>query len=163
MAGEWGADETEQAASSVQQRGTARPVRDDRDDEDEARGRAGRGERPPRSPRASRSEAQRDKRRQAEEDPLSKVWEGEALRDFEASGFAGAEDVDGEEADSLEHDERTEAAEDVLATASEAQEAAAAAARKTEAADLTIPGAIGPETHIYGHTAIHLYMRQPAS
>lgn len=28
-------------------------------------------------------------------------------------------------------------------------------------ADLTIPGAIGPETHFYGSTAVHLYMRQP--
>lgn len=27
--------------------------------------------------------------------------------------------------------------------------------------DLTIPGALGPETHAYGTTAVHLYMRDP--
>lgn len=27
--------------------------------------------------------------------------------------------------------------------------------------DLTIPGALGPETHDYGSTAVHLYMRDP--
>ncbi|MGE3109944.1 MAG: 16S rRNA (guanine(966)-N(2))-methyltransferase RsmD [Phycisphaerales bacterium] len=26
--------------------------------------------------------------------------------------------------------------------------------------DLSIPGAVGPETHVYGNTAIHLYMKQ---
>ncbi len=29
-----------------------------------------------------------------------------------------------------------------------------------QAHDLSIEGAIGPETHVYGHTAIHLYMRK---
>lgn len=29
--------------------------------------------------------------------------------------------------------------------------------------DLKIPGALGPETHAYGSTAIHLYMRDPAA
>lgn len=29
--------------------------------------------------------------------------------------------------------------------------------------DLKIPGALGPETHAYGSTAVHLYMRDPAS
>lgn len=31
-----------------------------------------------------------------------------------------------------------------------------------EPVDLAIPGAIGPETHVYRFTAVHLYMRQPA-
>ena len=35
-------------------------------------------------------------------------------------------------------------------------------ARKVVAVDMKIPGAIGPETHAYGTTAIHLYMRDPA-
>jgi len=34
-------------------------------------------------------------------------------------------------------------------------------ARTTEPVDMTMPGAIGPETHAYGSTAIHLYMRDP--
>lgn len=29
-------------------------------------------------------------------------------------------------------------------------------------AELGIPGAIGPETHVYRHTAVHLYMREDA-
>lgn len=29
--------------------------------------------------------------------------------------------------------------------------------------DLTLPTALGPETHVYHHTAIHLYMRKPAA
>lgn len=36
-----------------------------------------------------------------------------------------------------------------------------ALARTTEPIDMTMPGAIGPETHAYGSTAIHLYMRDP--
>jgi hypothetical protein len=39
----------------------------------------------------------------------------------------------------------------------EGEEAAAAAQRAL--GDLTIHGAAGPETHIYGSTAVHLYMR----
>ncbi len=27
--------------------------------------------------------------------------------------------------------------------------------------DLTLPNALGPETHVYHHTAVHLYMRKP--
>ena len=27
--------------------------------------------------------------------------------------------------------------------------------------DLNVPGALGPETHVYGSMAIHLYMRDP--
>lgn len=40
----------------------------------------------------------------------------------------------------------------------EAEEAAAA---QRATGDLTIQGAVGPETHIYGSTAVHLYMRPP--
>lgn len=29
--------------------------------------------------------------------------------------------------------------------------------------DLAIPGALGPETHVYGSMAVHLYMREPDS
>ena len=32
-----------------------------------------------------------------------------------------------------------------------------------EEIDLAIPGALGPETHLYGSTALHLYMRDPAA
>lgn len=111
-----------------------------------------------RSPRPSRSEQQRSKRKQREEDPLSKVWEGEALREFEASGYAGAERVD-DEPDDLEpqaqgpdpESEEPEIVDEAIKP------------RQTEAADLTIAGAVGPETHVYGNTAIHLYMRKPGT
>lgn len=33
-------------------------------------------------------------------------------------------------------------------------------AAPTVPVDLAIPGAIGPETHVYGNTAVHLYMKQ---
>ncbi|MCA9297852.1 MAG: hypothetical protein KDA28_02230, partial [Phycisphaerales bacterium] len=43
----------------------------------------------------------------------------------------------------------------------EAWEAAFYAQAKTsyEDVDLTLDGADGPETHVYRHTAVHLYMR----
>jgi len=149
--------EAGEESSAGRQRGKGRPEREDRDDEQEARGRAGRGAR---SPRPSRSEAQREKRRRAAEDPLSKVWEGEALREFEASGFAGAESMEGEEeGEGFGHDEaHEEHNEEVSEVGGEGEEAGAV--KRTEPADLRMSGAVGPETHVYGHTAIHLYMRQ---
>lgn len=165
LPGEGGEGVDEGDGSSMgQERGMGRPGRDDRDDEDEARGRAGRGAR---SPRPSRSEGQREKRRHKEEDPLSKVWEGEALREFEASGFAGADRLDEDDDDhgrGHDDDHESDTGEGGLEELTGAQEAEAAAveAKRTEEGDLTIAGAVGPETHVYGHTAIHLYMRQPA-
>lgn len=46
----------------------------------------------------------------------------------------------------------------------DAFEASLASARVVPAdVDLSIPGAIGPETHAYGSTAVHLYMRDRSS
>ena len=35
------------------------------------------------------------------------------------------------------------------------------AAQQRTLGDLNIEGAVGPETHVYGSTAVHLYMRRP--
>jgi 16S rRNA (guanine(966)-N(2))-methyltransferase RsmD len=60
-------------------------------------------------------------------------------------------DPDEIEAETIEDETELEEIETV--------EAAAAAQRKL--GDLTIEGAVGPETHAYGSTAVHLYMRCP--
>lgn len=50
---------------------------------------------------------------------------------------------------------------DAVLEAFEAELAATPAAQRVEPT-LSIDGAIGPETHPYGTTAVHLYMKQPA-
>ncbi len=64
------------------------------------------------------------------------AWEGEELTEMLAGGTGSFEDG-----------------------GFEADESGEPAAYSVEV-DLTIPGAIGPETHVYGNTAIHLYMKQ---
>lgn len=85
---------------------------------------------------------ERGRGREEDDDSEEKVWEGEDLRELEASGYADAMEDDEDE---LDEDEET----------------AETAPGHWEMVDLNIPGAQGPETHIYGSTAIHLYMRKP--
>lgn len=65
---------------------------------------------------------------------LERAWEGEELDEMLASNAAFEEDFDHGEPDEN--------------------------GKPTVEVDLAIPGAIGPETHVYGHTAIHLYMKK---
>lgn len=82
----------------------------------------------------------RDRRARREEEEDERVWEGEELRDLEEGGYAGAtEEFDAEGEDELDEEE---------------------SAGHWEAVDLKIPGMRGPETHVYGSTAIHLYMKE---
>lgn len=69
---------------------------------------------------------------------------------------------------SEEHAEELELSGEALDALDELEDELAAAAGATRlvrrSADLSIEGAIGPETHVYGHTAVHLYMkRRPAA
>ncbi len=72
-----------------------------------------------------------------------KIWEGEDLRELEEGGYAAARE-DNEQGDEDEGRDEGESA------------------GRWEMVDLTIPGAEGPETHVYGSTAIHLYMKKQA-
>lgn len=73
---------------------------------------------------------------------------------------------DGEEFDAASEDdagEDVEAADDqeeVVAEEAAAGPGLAATNPKRHSVDLAIPGAVGPETHDYRHTAVHLYMRK---
>jgi 16S rRNA (guanine966-N2)-methyltransferase len=99
----------------------------------------------PDAPEETGDERRNDDRRRAEPEEEEKVWEGEDLRELEASGYAEAmeDDEDDMEEDGWEESEES--------------------AGRWEPVDLTIPGAKGPETHVYGSTAVHFYMREPVS
>jgi hypothetical protein len=86
----------------------------------------------------ARGPARRGRRGDEEEE---RVWEGEELRELEESGYAEA--IEG-----FDEDDEVEEME------------AAAPAGRWEGADLRIAGMRGPETHVYGSTAIHLYEKE---
>ncbi len=88
-------------------------------------------------------EADNDDRRRGEPEEDEKVWEGEDLRELEESGYAEAMQDDD---DGFDEDEEEETS-----------------AGRWAPVDLAIPGAKGPETHVYGSTALHFYMRAPVS
>jgi hypothetical protein len=64
---------------------------------------------------------------------------------------AGAGDVEWFEGDEVEL---------LLKEQADQQAALAAAAPQWKTVDLTIPGAVGPETHLYRGMAIHFYAKQ---
>lgn len=78
----------------------------------------------------------------AEEDDGVRIWEGESLRELEAGGYAAAMEDDDIEDDDIDDEP---------------------APGRWQQVDLSIPGAKGPETHVYGSTAIHFYMRDVRS
>jgi 16S rRNA (guanine(966)-N(2))-methyltransferase RsmD len=99
-----------------------------------------------------------------------RVWEGADLRELEASGYDAEmlhdddDEWEGEEEDGWD-DEGEDAEHPEGAVTDEEHESEGSApdapprpAGKWIPADLSIPGAKGPETHVYGSTAIHLYM-----
>jgi 16S rRNA (guanine(966)-N(2))-methyltransferase RsmD len=75
--------------------------------------------------------------------------------DDETAEFIEAEDIDALIAD--------EAASEELAADEEMGEDAPPAPKQYEAANLVLPNAEGPETHVYHGMAIHLYMRKKAA
>jgi 16S rRNA (guanine966-N2)-methyltransferase len=99
-------------------------------------------------PRSSRS----SRRGERDEEEEEKIWEGEDLRELEESGYAAAmgDDDGGDEGDEDEDGAEGAWAEDETMG-------------RFEAVSLAIPGMQGPETHVYGSTAIHLYMKLPVA
>ncbi len=68
--------------------------------------------------------------------------------------------IDDDEAEVVEHELTEEELQAELAGIGEPTDTPPQAPRPLRP-DLTIPGALGPETHIYGTMAVHLYMRDP--
>jgi 16S rRNA (guanine966-N2)-methyltransferase len=84
----------------------------------------------------------------------------EALDDAEDAAFA---EFDDDEPDVIEDDGDVEVTEMTLEEAEALEDDDAPVVPKVTRPDLSIPGAIGPETHIYGTMAVHLYMRAKSS
>lgn len=89
----------------------------------------------------------RRRQRHEEDEDEERIWEGEDLRELEESGYDDAlltdDDADEEGTDDEEGGD---------------DDSSSRPPGKWVMADLRIAGAKGPETHIYGSTAIHLYM-----
>ncbi|MBK7403672.1 MAG: RsmD family RNA methyltransferase [Phycisphaerales bacterium] len=102
-----------------------------------------RAEPEPESEQPRRREKRRNRRREQEDETAGwiEIDPAEAEEILLAAAFDG-----------VDADEPGEGLEDELTPARQAQ---------FEPVDLRIPGAIGPETHVYGTTAVHLYMRSP--
>lgn len=106
-----------------------------------------------------------------EEEKEDRIWEGEDLRELEAGGYAAAmDDVDDgydDEDDDFDGDDGEEGWDDDGDVDEHAEHDEEGDAEELtghwEPVDLTMPNANGPETHVYGSTAIHLYMRKPAA
>lgn len=84
--------------------------------------------------------------------------DGKAKRNTLLSGTARDEDPFGDEWEEIDPLDAHETTEDAESPETAATEAATKPPRKL--AELKIPGLKGPETHIYRHTAVHLYARE---
>lgn len=104
-----------------------------------------RSPRPPNSPTSRRGPG--IERLDLESADLDDEMDGAELIDFEGEDGGDFVDLQPEEGANSGMDEH---ADDVSASAPKP---------KWKAADLTIPGAAGPETHVYGSMAVHLYMK----
>ena len=89
--------------------------------------------------------------RDEDDGEVDRIWEGDDLDELMANDFEGADEIE-------EPPVRDADADDALL-----DEETDSGGVRTEMVDLSILGAIGPETHIYGNTAIHLYMRDKAA
>lgn len=91
------------------------------------------------------------KGRREEPEEEERVWEGEDLRELEEGDYVDAEFDEGEEAGEEEEFGMMEGFGEP-----------APAPGHWEMVSLEIAGAEGPETHVYGSTAVHLYMKRGA-
>jgi 16S rRNA (guanine(966)-N(2))-methyltransferase RsmD len=100
--------------------------------------------------------AKEARRRRGEDD--ERVWEGEDLRELEATGYAEAMEDEDDDVDGFDDEMEGEGEDGEGEEGDGAGESAPRGpAGRWVPADLSIIGATGPETHIYGSSEVHFY------